>query len=163
MLLTLGAICVAVLFLLIVLGMRRARDQREMERHSITPEALHTLLASNQEVLLFDVRQPLDLLAHSEIIPGAQRIPPEEVFETPSPIPKEKDAVVYCTCPGDKTSRAVLRRALAMHFFRIKFLRGGLAAWKAKGYRVEPYREVFHLYTPSLAPPSGGRNPATLT
>ncbi|PYX82138.1 MAG: rhodanese, partial [Acidobacteria bacterium] len=55
MLLTLGAICVAVLFLLIVLGMRRARDQREMERHSITPEALHTLLASNQEVLLFDV------------------------------------------------------------------------------------------------------------
>ena len=74
MLLTLGAICVAVLFLLIVLGMRRARDQREMERHSITPEALHTLLASNQEVLLFDVRQPLDLLADSEIILGATRI-----------------------------------------------------------------------------------------
>jgi hypothetical protein len=26
-------------------------------------EDLHTLLASNQEVLVFDVRQPLDLLA----------------------------------------------------------------------------------------------------
>jgi hypothetical protein len=33
-----------------------------MEQHSITPEALHVMLASNQEVLLFDVRQPLDLL-----------------------------------------------------------------------------------------------------
>jgi rhodanese-related sulfurtransferase len=38
-----------------------------------------------------------------------------------------------------------LHRALAQHFFRIKFLKGGLAAWKAKGYPVEPYNESFHL------------------
>jgi len=118
-----------------------------MEQHSITPEALHTLLASNQEALLFDVRQPLDLLANTEIILGAKRIPPKEVLENPSLIPKEKDSVVYCTCPGDKTSRAVSHRARAMHFLRIKFLKGGLAAWKAKGYPVEPYRESFHLDT----------------
>jgi len=55
---------------------KRARDQNKMEQHSITPEALHTLLASNQEVLVFDVRQPLDLLADPEIIVGAKRIPP---------------------------------------------------------------------------------------
>jgi 3-mercaptopyruvate sulfurtransferase SseA len=36
----------------------------------------------------------------------------------------------------------------------VKFLKGGLAAWKAKGYPVESYQEVFHLYTPSLAPGS---------
>src|SRR5207244_9794861 len=94
----------------------------------------------------------LNLLAYPEIIPGARRIPPKEVLERPSLIPKEKEAVVYCTCPGDKTSRAILHRALAMHFSRIKFLKGGLAAWRAKGYPVEPYREVFHLYTPTLAP-----------
>lgn len=156
MLLALSAICVAVLCPLVALWMKRARDRRDMERHTITPEALHALLSSDHEVLVFDVRQPLDLLAHTEIISGAQRIPPKEVLENPSLIPKEKDAVVYCTCPDDKTSRAILRRALAMHFFRIKLLKGGLAAWKAKGYPVEPYREVFHLYTPSLAPPSGG-------
>ena len=40
----------------------------------------------------------------------------------------------------------MLRRALALHFSRIKFLKGGLEAWKAKGYPVEPYREVFDLY-----------------
>jgi len=35
-----------------------------------------------------------------------------------------------------------------MHFLRIKFLKGGLAAWKAKGYPVEPYNEQpFHLDT----------------
>ena len=75
--LTLTAICVAALCLLIAIWIKRRRVQNEMERHSITPEGLHTLLASNQEVLLFDVRQPLDLLADPEIIVGATRIPPK--------------------------------------------------------------------------------------
>jgi rhodanese-related sulfurtransferase len=141
--------------LVIVHRIKRQRDQREMEQYSVTADELHALLASNQDVLLFDVRQPLDLLAYPEIIPKAQRVAPNEVLERPSLIPKEKDAVVYCTCPSDKTSRTVLRRALALQFFRVKFLQGGLAAWKAKGYPVEPYQEVFHLYTPSLA--SGSR------
>ena len=154
MLLSLSAICVAIALLSMpaVLRMKRIRDQRALEQHSITAEELHSLLASNQDVLLFDVRQPLDLLAYPEMIPGARRIPPKEVLEKPSLIPKDKEAVVYCTCPVDKTSRAILHRALAMHFSRIQFLKGGLAAWKAKGYPVEPYREVFHLYTPTLAP-----------
>jgi len=143
--LILTAICISAMCLLILIWIKRKADRTEMEEHSITPESLHTLLAANQEVLLFDVRQPLDLLANSEIIPGAKRIPPREVLEHPSLIPKEKDSIVYCTCPSAKTSRAVLRRARALHFLRIKFLEGGLAAWKAKGYPVEPYNEPFHL------------------
>jgi rhodanese-related sulfurtransferase len=34
-----------------------------------------------------------------------------------------------------------------MHFSRMKFLRGGLAAWKANGYPVELYTAPFHLDT----------------
>jgi rhodanese-related sulfurtransferase len=79
------------------------------------------VLASNQEILLFDVRQPLDLLVDSEIIPGATRVPPGEVLENTSLILKDKDSVAYCTCPGDKTSRAITRRARAMHLYRVKF------------------------------------------
>ncbi len=154
MLLALTAVCVAALSALIAIWVKRTRNQREMERHSTTAEELHSLLASNGEVLLFDVRQPLDLLAYPEIIPGARRIPPSEVLENPSLIPREKDTVVYCTCPSDKTSRTILRRALALQFFRIKFLKGGLAAWKANGYPVERYQEVFHLYAPSAARPA---------
>src|ERR1700680_2915151 len=131
MALILTALGTVVLCLLTVILMKHARDRRELELHSITPVALHTCLTSKQEVLLFDVRLPLDLLANSEIIVGATRIPPKELLENPLLIPKEKDSVVYCTCPGDKTSRTVLRRAQAMHFLRVRFLKGGLAAWKA--------------------------------
>jgi rhodanese-related sulfurtransferase len=150
MLLILTAVCIAVLCLVAFVWFKRARrDQNELEQHSISAEELHSLFASHKEVLLFDVRQPLDLLAYPEVIQGARRIAPKEVLEKPSLMPSEKDVVVYCTCPSDKTSRAILDRALALHFSRIRFLRGGLAAWKANGYPVEPYREVFHLYDPA--------------
>ena len=151
MVLTLICVVVLVISLTTVFWKRRSMDQRRtMEQHAISPEQLYSLLSSGQDVALFDVRQPLDLLAHTEIIAGARRIPPVEVLAVPSLIPKDKEAIVYCTCPGDKTSRAVLRRALDLQFFKIKFLKGGFEAWKAKGYPVEPYREVFHLYTPNL-------------
>jgi|SRR5271156_4739989 rhodanese-related sulfurtransferase len=133
--------------LLIGFWIKSIRDRRELEQHSITPEALHELLASHHDVLLYDVRLPLDVLTDSEIIPGAKRVAPKEIIEDPSLIPREKDAVVYCTCPGDESSRTVLHRALALKFFRVKFLKGGLAAWKAKGYPVEPYNKPFRLDT----------------
>jgi rhodanese-related sulfurtransferase len=126
---------------------KRSSAQQEMERHSITPEALHSLLDAKSDVLLLDVRQPLDLLASYEIIPGAKRIPPKEILANPTLISPDKESIVYCTCPSDKTSREILHRALALNLLRVKFLKGGLEAWKAKGFPVEPYNEVFHLDT----------------
>jgi rhodanese-related sulfurtransferase len=131
--------------LLAALRAKRARDRREMEWYSITPEALHSLLASKQDVLLFDVRQPLDLLGNSVIIPGAKWLAPREVLENPSLLPRDKDLIVYCTCPSAKTSRSILHRALGMGFSRIKFLKGGLENWRANGFPVEPYNKPFHL------------------
>jgi rhodanese-related sulfurtransferase len=140
------AIAVVVLVFGIV-RMKRLRERREFEQHYVEPEVLHEWLTVGKRIHIFDVRQPLDLLAYAEIIPGATRIPPKDVIANPSLIPKEEDAVVYCTCNSEKTSRDILRRALALEFERVKLLRGGLAAWKAKGYSVESYKESFHLDT----------------
>lgn len=137
----------AVILIAAVFAVRKKKEKANLELHSMTPDELYQLLSSGRNVLLYDVRQPLDLLADSEIIRGATRIPPRDVLENPSLIPKDKDAVVYCTCPNDKTSRTVLRRAQSMQFERIKFLKGGLTAWKEKGYPVEPYTKPFHLDT----------------
>lgn len=145
MTLSLVAIGIAVACLTVFVSVKHYRKESELEQHTISVDQLHSLLASDQKTFLFDVRQPLDLLAYPELIPGAQRIPPKEVLDNPSLIPRDQDVVVYCTCPGDKTSRIVLRRALMLGFSRIKLLGGGLSAWKAKGYAVEPYQESFRL------------------
>jgi rhodanese-related sulfurtransferase len=143
------AICAVGLVVLIfgIVRIKRLRERRELEKYSIDADELHALLESKKDIVVLDVRQPLDLLAHSEIIPGAVRVPPKEVMEQAALIPKDKDSVIYCTCVSEKTSRMVLKSALHLQFSRIKFLKGGLAAWKAKGYPVEVYDKPFHLDT----------------
>jgi rhodanese-related sulfurtransferase len=143
------AICAVGLIVLVfgIFRIRQLRNKRELEKYSIDADELHKLLESKKDIVVLDVRQPLDLLAHSEIIPGAKRVPPKEVLEEAQSIPKDQDSVIYCTCVSEKTSRMVLERALQLNFSRIKFLRGGLAAWKEKGYPVEAYTKPFHLDT----------------
>jgi rhodanese-related sulfurtransferase len=126
---------------------KRRRDREELDRYSISSEELHALLISGQPVHLFDVRLPLDLLAYTYIIPGSQRIPPDDILTNPKLIPADQDAIIYCTCPSDRTSRRILRLARSLNFSRIKFLRGGLGAWKDRGFPVEPYTESFRLDT----------------
>jgi rhodanese-related sulfurtransferase len=149
--LALTVIAIGIWSWLAVIWFRRIKARREFERLSITPEQLHDLMATNHDVLVLDVRQPLDLLAASEIIEGAQRISPEEATANPALIPTDKELVVYCTCPSDKTSRAIAMKAQGLganiDVSRVKFLKGGLAAWKAKGYPVVPYEKTFHLDT----------------
>jgi rhodanese-related sulfurtransferase len=147
LLITICAVVAIGVFILAAVWLKRSKEKRELEQHIIEPEALHTLLSSNQDVLVVDVRQPLDLLAYSEIIPGAKRIPPKDMISNPLLLSKEVETIVYCTCGSEKTSREILRRALALNFSKVKLLRGGLAAWKEKGYKVVPYAESFHLDT----------------
>lgn len=149
--LILTIIAIAIWGLLAVIWTRRMKARRAFERLSITPEALHDLIVAHHNVLILDVRQPLDLLADSEIIEGAQRISPQDAEQNPSLIQADKELVVYCTCPSDKTSRAIAAKAQVLapnvDVSRVKFLKGGLAAWKAKGYPVVPYDKTFHLDT----------------
>ena len=70
-----------------MIWIRRIKARREFERLSITPEALHELLVAHHDVLVLDVRQPLDLLADSEIIEGARRISPQDAMKDPGAYP----------------------------------------------------------------------------
>jgi rhodanese-related sulfurtransferase len=126
---------------------RRLRARRELAEKSIEPGALHELLKTDKKVLLFDVRRPLDVLAHPEMIPGARRIEPQNAAELSAKYPRDQEAVIYCTGADDDTGLMVLGKVRALHFTRVKLLKGGLAAWKEAGYPVEAYTEPFHLHT----------------
>jgi len=87
----------------------------------------------------------LDVVANSEIIPGATRISPYKVLENPWLIPKEKEAIIYCTCAEDEANIVILERLLAMGFAKVRFLKGGLDARKARGFKVDGYSDTFRL------------------
>ena len=132
----------------LVLGLviRRVLAKREVEAKSIEAEELYALL-NEQQVLLYDVRQPLDFLAYAEIIPGAMRIAPKDIAEQTASFSRDQHSVIYCTGGDHQTIRMVLGKARKLNFTQVKILKGGLAAWKAKGYPVEAYTESFQLDT----------------
>jgi len=149
--LALTIIAIAIWGWLAVIWVKRIQQRRAFEKLSITPEALHDLIVAKQNIAILDVRQPLDLLTDSEIIEGAIRLSPQDATENPALVPTDKELVVYCTCPSDKTSRAIAMKAQTLapnlDVSRVKFLKGGLSAWKAKGYPVVPYDKTFRLDT----------------
>jgi len=141
------AFVAALVSIFAVLKFRKAKDARELAENSVDADGLRRLLDPDPRVLLIDVSQPLDLLAYSEMIPGAKRIPPKQLMADPNLLPSDVDVVMYCTCEAQKTSLEIVRHARMLGYKRLKVLRGGLAGWKAKGYPVEVYRESFRLDT----------------
>jgi hypothetical protein len=93
--------CVAMGSRWFMLRNRQRRREAEFAQHSITPEQLSQALAKRPRLPLFDLREPQDVVANSEIIPGATRISPYKVLENPWLIPKEKETIIYCTCSED--------------------------------------------------------------
>jgi rhodanese-related sulfurtransferase len=131
---------------------KRHRDQYLLDAHSIDVDKLHSILfAENpaRPLRVLDIRQPLDLLAYSQTIPGAIRIAPKDIRGNPSLIATGEETVIYCTCPTDDTAKTVLKEALHLGYEKVLLLRGGLDAWKEKGYPVAPYKTAFRLDTPN--------------
>ena len=130
-----------------LISRRRLRAKRHLETNSIEPEELYELLKT-EHVNLYDVRQPIDFLAYPEIIRGATRIAPDDIADLTRNLPRNHDSVIYCTGSDHAMSQMVLEKSRSLKFTRVKLLRGGLKAWKEKGYPVETYGRSFTLNKP---------------
>jgi rhodanese-related sulfurtransferase len=137
---------VAIVFVALIVVAGIVVRSRQLRREA---EALLQLMRENHDLLLFDVRLPLDLLAHPEVIPGTVRLPPKEVQAQAASIPKEKDIVIYGTCLDKKTLHLVVQITQKLRFCKLKMLRGGFEGWKQMGLPVEAYTTPFHLDTPT--------------
>lgn len=129
-----------VLVILVVAGIVIARVVRQrsflrkIRTLRIEPEELKAMMDRGEDLYIVDLRHPLDLLPDPRILPGAVRLLPNQLIERNAEIPRDRDVVLYCTCPSEATSARV---ALTMRRFgveRIRPLRGGFDGWKEHGY-----------------------------
>jgi membrane protein DedA with SNARE-associated domain len=74
----------------------RRRFLRQLFVTRVTPEELKQKLDSGDDIMIIDVRHSLDFEADPYIIPGALRIPSEQLEGYPE-VPKDREVVVYCT------------------------------------------------------------------
>lgn len=108
----------------------RQRLIRSLRVARILPEELKNLLDAGEEVMIVDLRSPLDFESNPGFIPTARRIPPGELEELHLELPRDRDLVLYCTCPNEATSA---RAALRLHrrgITRVRPSHGGLEKWR---------------------------------
>jgi rhodanese-related sulfurtransferase len=109
-------------------------DDRRQRLRPITPEELKRALDAGEAMTIVDLRHPLDFLPDPRVIPGTIRISPEEIATRHQEIPRDRDVVLYCTCPSESTSRDVAALLTARGITRVRPLIGGFQGWRLRGY-----------------------------
>jgi membrane protein DedA with SNARE-associated domain len=76
---------------------QRQRFIRRLRMARITPMELMDKLTAGETVSIVDLRQPIDIEAFPQMIPGALRIGMEEIEHRHGEIPRDCDVVLYCS------------------------------------------------------------------
>ncbi|HEX2928397.1 MAG TPA: VTT domain-containing protein [Candidatus Binatia bacterium] len=76
---------------------QRRRFLRGLRIARITPKELMDKLTAGENISIVDLRQPIDIEAFPQMIPGALRIAMEEIEDRHGEIPRDRDVVLYCS------------------------------------------------------------------
>ncbi len=76
---------------------QRQRFLHRLRTARITPQELMKTLRAGTEVLIVDLRQPLDVEALPQMIPGAVRMTIEDIENRHQELPRDRDLVLYCS------------------------------------------------------------------
>jgi membrane protein DedA with SNARE-associated domain/rhodanese-related sulfurtransferase len=123
-----------------IVKLRQFRSQLVELR--LEPHELHSMICVAKDgglelPFIVDLRHPLDVLADPLVLPGAVRIGPDDLKSRSESIPRDRDVVLYCTCPSEETSAKVALELRRLGVLRVRPLRGGLKGWKDAGYPLD--------------------------
>ena len=143
-------LCVLLVGYLLYKWWDRARFFSTLRMARIEASDLQKLIASGAAPIIVDVRSATAVALEPRRIPGALRIPLNEARGRLPELPREREIVSYCTCPNEVSAAEVAKILMDSGFRRVRPLRGGLEAWVASGYAVEPVPSS-ELRVPSAA------------
>ena len=94
-------------------------------------------LDAGDPITVLDVRHSISLELDPEMIPGALNLLLEDIDHRHHEIPRDREIVLYCTCPNEVSSArtALLLKKKGIH--RVRPLEGGLDAWRERKFPVE--------------------------
>ncbi|HEX3470304.1 MAG TPA: VTT domain-containing protein [Silvibacterium sp.] len=128
------------LFALLLLGFfiwrsfRQRAFLREISMARLEPQDLKTMLDSELPVYIVDLRHPLDYLPDPRTLPGAILLSPDTLVQLSDEIPRDRDVVLFCTCPSEATAAKMALTIRKLGVDRVRPLRGGFDEWKRLGY-----------------------------
>ncbi len=134
---------IAVIGVLVLLGgyvaykwWERRRFYKLLRMARISVAELYALIQNGAHPLIIDVRSATARELEPHWIPGAVAISLAEVDAHLKDLPKDRDIILYCTCPSEASAARVAKILMNRGFTRVRPLQGGLEAWVAAGYSV---------------------------
>ncbi len=114
----------------------RRRFYRLLRMARISVAELYTLIQAGSSPLIIDVRSITARELEPRWIPGALHVPLQDVAHHLKELPRDRDTILYCTCPSEASAARVAKILMNHGFKRVRPLSGGLDAWVAAGYAV---------------------------
>jgi len=148
-----GAVALVVALLALYLGYKfyqRHRLLNELRMARITVDELNQRMEKGEMVTILDLRSSAEVERNPLLIRSARHMTLEELKSRQNEIPRDRDIILYCSCPNEITSARMALLLQRSGFTRVRPLLGGLDAWREKNYPTELRALVANL--PSDAP-----------
>lgn len=120
----------------------RARFYKSLKMARISVEDLYGLMQSGAAPTIIDVRSPTARALEPRFIPGALHVPLENIGQHLGHLPRDRDIILYCTCPSEASAARVAKLLMNQGFKKVRPLHGGLDAWIGAGFAVATVAEA---------------------
>lgn len=127
--------------------LRRRAILRKLSAARLEPHELKRQLDAGEQVYIVDLRHPLELVPEPFTLPGALHFAPDALARRHREIPRDRDIVLYCTCPSEATAAKTAMTLHRLGVERVRPLRGGYDEWKRLGF---PLDEVPPVIAPKV-------------
>jgi membrane protein DedA with SNARE-associated domain/rhodanese-related sulfurtransferase len=116
---------------------QRLRVLHELKMARITVDELYQKVEAGENPMILDLRPRSELDQDPSSIRGALHMTMDEVERRQIEIPRDRDVILYCSCPNEVSSARI---ALWLHrkgISRVRPLKGGIDAWRERNYPVD--------------------------
>ena len=118
---------------------QRQRFIRSLRVSRMTVDELKAAIDRGERPFVVDLRHKLEFLVNPRTVSTAVRISPDELSLRHAEIPRDREVVLYCTCPSEATSAKVAMELKKIGITRVRPLMGGLQAWENQGYPMDDF------------------------
>jgi rhodanese-related sulfurtransferase len=116
---------------------QRYRVLHELRMARITVDELHQKQEAGEKPMILDLRPHIELEQDHSLIRGAIHMTMDEVEHRHQEIPRDRDIILYCSCPNEVSSAKVALNLHRKGIVRVRPLLGGIDAWRERNYPTE--------------------------
>lgn len=109
-----------------------------MEATRVTVDEVKERMNRGELFTFVDTRNPQAWAEAETKLPGALRIPADEVAEHLDEIPHDRAVITYCTCPNEASAARAAETLMENGYKSVHPLYEGFDAWQKAGLPVDP-------------------------